>query len=87
MGRCEQTKMLAPAFAFGDRLGSEKKRKAASANQYSVSTRRKACSSGLGGREMVVATLDSFLIPNEAVNVDQQKVESDVRPDMVAGTR
>jgi membrane fusion protein (multidrug efflux system) len=43
--------------------------------------------SGLNSGEAVVATLDPSIVPDEAVNVAQQKPQPDERPSVVAETR
>ena len=42
---------------------------------------------GLGGGEAVVATLDPSIVPDEAVNIVEQKARTDERSNMVADTQ
>ena len=42
--------------------------------------------SGLSGSEEVVTAVDPSIVPDEAVNIVQQKPEPDQRPNMIAAT-
>jgi hypothetical protein len=42
--------------------------------------------SGLGGSEEVVSALDPSIVPDEVVNIVQQKPQPDERSNMVAAT-